>query len=104
MRHETGGFVFSPRSYKLSSQRRHSSYGARFSARGRQSGVFLDPDEPMRDVRKSGEEQAADSPLLRLFSQIVNSFEARYTDDQTPHGLMPYVMAQVAIRGMNREP
>jgi hypothetical protein len=53
----------------------------------------------MRDVRKSGEEQAADSPLLRLFSQIVNSFEARYTDDQTPHGLM-----QVAIRGMNREP
>jgi hypothetical protein len=58
----------------------------------------------MRDVRKSGEEQAADSPLLRLFSQIVNSFEARYTDDQTPHGLMPYLMAQVAIRGMNREP
>ena len=34
------------------------------------------------------EEQAADLPLLRLFSQIVNSFEARYTDDQTPNGLM----------------
>ena len=43
-------------------------------------------DEPTQDV--SGEEQAVDLPLLRLFSQIVNSFEARYTDDQTSNGLM----------------
>ena len=49
-------------------------------------------DEAKRDVRKSGEEQAADLPLLRLFSQIVKSFEARYTVDQ------------VAVRGMNGEP
>ena len=43
-------------------------------------------DEPTRDV--SGEEQAVDLPLLRLFSQIANSFEASYTDDQALHGLM----------------
>ena len=49
-------------------------------------------DEPTRDIRKSEEEQATDLPLLRLFSQIVNSFEARYTVDQ------------VAVRGMNGAP
>ena len=81
-----GGFVFFPRLYKLSSQRRHSSYAARFSARG-DCLVFPDRTNQRETYARVGR-AAADLPLLRLFSQIVNSFEARYTDDQTSNGLM----------------
>ena len=80
-----GGFVFSPRLYKLS---RAILAMVPVSAQEETVWCLSPSDEPTRDVRKSGEEQAADLPLLRLFSQIVNSFEARYTDDQTSNGLM----------------
>jgi len=80
-------FWFFPRLYKLSRQRVILAM-VRVSAQEETVWCLSRSDEPTQDVRKSGEEQAADLPLLRLFSQIVNSFEARYTDDQTSKGLM----------------
>ena len=58
---------------------------------------------PKRDIRKSEEEQAADLPLLRLFSQIVNSFEASYTDGQTSNGLMRTSWRRLRSVGMTGE-
>jgi len=82
-----GGFLFFPRLYNLS--RRWAILAmVPVSAQEETVWCFSRSDEAMRDIRKSEKEQAADLPLLRLFSQIVNSFEARYTDDQTLNGLM----------------
>ena len=80
-------FWFFPRLSKLSRQRAILAM-VRVSAQEETVWCLSRSDEPTQDVRKSGEEQAADLPLLRLFSQIVNSFEARYTDDQTSNGLI----------------
>ena len=79
--------MFSPRLYKLS---RQSAILAMVPVSAQEETVWClsRSDEPKREVRKSEEEQAVGLPLLRLFSQIVNSFEASYTDDQTSNGLM----------------
>jgi hypothetical protein len=82
-----GGFLFSPRLYKLSRQWAILAM-VPVSAQEETVWCLSRSDESKRDIRKSEEEQAVDLPLLRLFSQIVNSFEARYTDDQTSSGLM----------------
>ena len=75
-----GGFWFFQRLYKLSRQRAILAM-VPVSAQEETVWCLSRSDEPTRDVRKSEEEQAADLPLLRLFSQIVKSFEARYTVD-----------------------
>lgn len=82
-----GGFLFFPRLYTLS---RRLAILAMVPVSAQEETVccLSRSDEAKRDIRKSEEEHAADWPLLRLFPQIVNSFEASYTDGQTSNGLM----------------
>ena len=95
-------FWFSPRLYKLSSQRRHSSYGARFSARGDCLVSFPIVGTKAGRMQERGRAGDRFAFALAVFpdclfirSEVLRGSDMNWSD--------AYVLGQVAVRGMNGE-